>query len=234
MMKMRILSIFVATILLAQPAAQAEMIRLDSSGGTKARGGRVKLDGTAWNAMQAEQTRWTFRALEDRAIEFPDYFSSVARDKQKRFEASVNEGEKVNPRTLKDGSDLHDWYKAFTERLVNDYTPKVRGAIGANVRIKPGGVDLIAFYGYKYQIAFERAASKPKPSEQPGSNEAELKASVTSALKEVSSMRELLLPPGVESVELKIILGGDPEGAGGTWTNLSLIDDLNGNIMVPK
>jgi len=202
------------------------------SGGKLSDGGCVRLDGTGSQAAYTSKTMWTFRTLSDpnRAIQFPDYFIAVHNSK-KRLQASLVQGDRVRPDKLKQTGDEHEWYKAFIERLVNDFEPKVRGAIGANVRIKPGGVKDIAFYGYRMDLPFERAVPTADPA---NTSEDELKKSVVTVLNSVEKIPEFALPSGVESIEIKVILGGEPDAESGCWTSTALIDDLNGNISFPK
>lgn len=172
---------------------------------------------------------WTFRFLENRAIQFPDFFSSVTRSKSKRLNAAVWDGALPDQEVQAKDLDIHDWYKEFAESAVNDFVPLVRGGISAKIRIARAGVESIAFYNYSYEIPFERTSAYPPPPREPeADNEKRLKDSIISALKKVCMDPALALPQGLEAVEVKMIFAGDPSGAKGWWRN-DLIGSFHGH-----
>ncbi|HEY9774883.1 MAG TPA: hypothetical protein V6C81_14060 [Planktothrix sp.] len=204
-------------------------VAVNLNGGRNSNGGNARSD-PYQDPLQMSLTHWTFRALDCRAIVFPSYFVTHRSGVQKRFEISAKEhiGDDTDAH---ESSNMHHWYEAFTEALVNDFAPTVRGAIGANIRIKEGGVESIAFYGYKYKIGL---MTNVPPGPEPANNQDELKASILRALKQATSEPEVALPKEVDSVDVKVLFGGDPKASGATWEGLALIDDLNGDITLPK
>ncbi len=194
------------------------------------KGGSLVIDGSYRDRKECIHsepgTKWTFRAYEDRAIQYPDYFSTVASSQSKRFNISVSEG--ANPLTEKvdQQPDLHAWYKFLTETVIVKFKPPVRGAIMADVKFAPGGIESVAFSRYSYEIPFRRSAAKENPpAQEPESNEAKLRESILQALMETASESQLAIPEGVNSVEVKLVFAGDPDGQKGSWTN-TLVDPM--------
>lgn len=204
-------------------------VEVNIKGGRHRNGGKVRVN-TASDPLAQTPIHWTVRCLDCSLIAFPPYFVGHRTGTQ----VSAKNRPPDNSDAVNNSPDMNHWYEAFTEVLANDFVPAARGAIGANIRILPGGIGAIAFYGYKYEIPLKRSDSKPQPSvKEPDNSQAKLKESIIRALKQATGDPSVALPSGMESVDVKVLFGGDPEGEGGTWENLGLIDDLNGDILLP-
>jgi hypothetical protein len=212
---------------------------LNGSGGQNIDGGNLSLGAPGPYAKIRVQPNdptpsqfWTFRLLQNRAIQFPDFFTLIARSKSRArsiiLSSTTKEGEWSNPALLKQPSNLHEWYEKFAENLINDFEPVVRGGVTAKIRIVRGGVQNISFYDYTYQIPFERGASVPPPEKIPAAdNEVKLKKSIVDAVNQAAKQDVLdsVIPDDIEGIDIKMVFASDPMSANGWWRNDLLGDE---------
>jgi hypothetical protein len=203
-------------------------INLIADAGIDRNGGKLSFRDKDEEFKQIEGT-WTYRALDDCCLEYPEYVSSM-RNKTKLLIAKVEDGTATAPPNQ---ANISDWYSAFKEALVNNFHPVVRGAIGVRLKVHSGGVQSIEFYGYNPAIPFykdESAAAGAPPTlaqsnlKEAAGNEKALKDNVSATLAKTAKALAAKFPADAPDVDLKFIFAGDPQGKGYWWTSCFLID----------
>jgi hypothetical protein len=206
-------------------------INLIADAGTNRNGGKLSFQDKAEEFNHIGGT-WTYRALDDCCLEYPEYLSSK-RNKTDLLIAKVEDGTATEPQNQ---ASISDWYSAFKEALINNFHPVVRGAIGARLKVHRGGVQSIEFYGYNPAIPFfkDEPASDAAPPTLPQSNlkkaaddENALKDNVSATLAKTAKALAAKFPADAPDVDLKFIFAGDPKGKGYWWTSCFLIDKAN-------
>jgi hypothetical protein len=206
-------------------------INLRADGGVGRNGGNLSFQDKD-DEFQHIQGTWTFRALDNCCLQYPEYVTSLSPDK-KRLLVSGTDNEKS---ALSNQANLSDWYHEFREALVNNFHPVVRGAVGARFKVHKGEVESIEFFGFNANIPYSKdlKASKASPQTTPelnakelANNESAFKANVSDTISKTAHSLATRFPDEAQDAELKIIFAGDPQGKGSWWTSWFLIDKSN-------
>lgn len=140
-------------------------------------------------------------------VSFPNYMTAHYSDgSQRTFSNEEHISSRVKPRTIAP-LQIVDWYPQFKKRLSGVFVPAAPGGILALVRLQPGRVTSLTFYGL--QPATYAPRLYPLPNQI---NETAIKESVTSALKITMDDPLLGFPQGVVAVDLELGFSGDPGG----------------------
>lgn len=207
-----------------------ELMGINGSAAGNRGAGRINFSLGANDAPLLE-TRWVFRDLCDCAIQYPSYFYTTSMDGVRLLNTWTSKG--AGPIAVPAPASEHfvapvttnAWYGAFPEKVICNFYPVVRGAIGVAAKVSAIGLDSVAFFGYRYDIQFQRGAGQtPPPVEPDPGNEAKLKESIIVALRKAAADRSLVFPTGTKTVQLKMFFAGDPVSEGGSWTSWYLLD----------
>jgi hypothetical protein len=206
-------------------------INLNANGGVGRNGGNLSFRDKD-EEFQHIQGTWSFRALDDCCLQYPEYVTSLNSNKTRLLVSKVEDGvsEPSNQ------SNVTDWYSEFREALINNFHPVTRGAVGAKIKVHKGAVESIEFFGYNSAPPFSKDEAAPNSvpplTPQPNvkevaDNESAFKANVSDTLAKTANALSARFPAEAQDIDLKVIFAGDPQGKGYWWTSWFLIDKAN-------
>jgi hypothetical protein len=206
-------------------------INLHADGGVGRDGGNLSFQDKD-EEFQHIQGTWTFRALDNCCLQYPEYVTSLGPKKTRLLVSNIDNEKSA----LSNQPNLTDWYHEFREALVNNFHPVVRGAVGAKFKVHKGNVESIEFFGFNPNIPYSKdlKASLPMPvaslqsnTKQTAATESAFKTNVSDVIAKTAHSLAGKFPADAQDAEVKIIFAGDPQGKGYWWTSWFLIDKAN-------